>query len=66
MKVEQKLAAHIGALVLECAKRDAIIEAQRLELEKCAAIIKQYAEFETTIPPDDAKTCNGEARDGAH
>ena len=66
MKLEEKLAMKIGALVVENAKKDAIIEALGIELEKRNAIIKKLSEIEPDLPLGDNDATPSEARNGAH
>lgn len=65
MKLEEKLAMQIGALVIENAKKDAVIEAMRVELAKRDEIIKKLNEMEPKLPLGEADHLK-EHRNGTH
>lgn len=63
MKLEEKLAMQIGSLVIENAKKDSIILAQRDEIAKLTSIIKQLNDAAPPLPLGDGKAM--EASNGA-
>lgn len=65
MKLEEKLAMQIGALVIENAKKDSIIEAMRVELASRNEIIKKLNEAEPDLPLEHP-AANGGLHNGTH
>lgn len=67
MKIEDRLAMQIGALVVENAKKDTVIEAMRVELAKRDEILKKLNDAEPKLPLSEPPVDHmKDFRNGAH